>query len=198
MASSQGNCLNCQQIYYQQSLLPLDYVDFTFGGQKISLIGCFVESQPKAGTSDGPKICLTCLELLRTCHSASKRTVMATDQLQKPTYVCATCYQLSPANNLMNIRLTVVNIDGRQMNLEQCVKRTLKTDANLMICLACLSVIVEEYHQAGFGMEGKPKPPVDATPELVEIKIEPGLSVSEDIEVVVAVQCKVEPQEAGD
>jgi Zinc finger, C2H2 type len=192
MASSKGSCLNCHQIYYQQSLLPLDYVDFAFGGQKISLIGCFVESQPKPTTFDGPKICLTCLELLRTCHSASKRTVMANDSLHKPTYVCATCYQLSPANNLMNIRLTVINIDGRQVNLEQCVKKTMRTDASLMICLACLSVIVEEYQQLD---ENRCGPPIEMVPELVEIKIEPGIIVNDDIEPIADVQCKLEPVE---
>jgi hypothetical protein len=150
MSNLQDNCLSCHQTYYQQSLKTLEYVDFTFGGQPISLIGCFVESSmSSASGGNGPKICLTCLERLRTCHFTNKRATKPENITEKLSYTCATCCQLGSANNMLDMRLTVVNSNGRQVNLEDCVKVCRKIDRmpgeNLTICLSCVSVIVEDF-----------------------------------------------------
>jgi hypothetical protein len=149
MTSPKQNCLNCQQIFYQQSLVPLECIDFFFGGQQISLIGCYVEAPISSNTGNGPKICQSCLDQLRTCHSSSKRSVLVNRDQQRPTHVCGTCGQLSSASNTLNMRLTVVNINGRQIHLEQCFSAVYNQDIGIqkhpMICLACLSVIVEDY-----------------------------------------------------
>jgi hypothetical protein len=163
MASPQENCLNCQQTFYQQSLHPLKLEDFTFAGHRIESLACFVESPE---LSSCPKVCNSCLSLLRASHVVNKRSILTNEVLQKPTHVCVTCQQLNPVNNLMNMRLTVIRINDRQVNLEECVKTcmqtTIRTDVNMMICLACMSAIVEEYNRVKYS---------STEPEFFEVRV---------------------------
>jgi hypothetical protein len=179
MASSSEICLNCRQTFYQQSLHPLKLAEFQFAGHPIASLACFVASN---STYDCPKVCNTCLALLNDSHIASKRAVLDNVAQKLPAYVCATCLHLSPSNNLMNMRLTVVKFEGHEISLVDCVKvcmeKTLRADVNLMICLACLSAVAEEYRRRA---EQGVKSDKEVVPELVEIKTEPAAEgVSED------------------
>jgi hypothetical protein len=160
MSNSRENCQNCSETFYKQSLIPLEYVDFTFGGQKITLIGCFVESSTnQAAISGCPKICQSCLELLRPSFLGNGHTLVKDGQSRK-THICASCSDYFPPSVMMSMTLTVINIDGHGVKLAECYKTCMNLEVpngnSLMVCLACVSTLANSYNnrRLDFRFEG--------------------------------------------
>jgi hypothetical protein len=152
MASSKENCQNCLQTFYTQSLFPLELEDFKFGGQILTLIGCFMESPVRPVPQDCPKICRTCLELLKTTFTGGEHSLTQRATTRKPFHICVACSEFFPANVMMSMHLTVVNCNRQSVKLIDCYKACMNqqdalSGSNLMVCLACVSTITENFRQ---------------------------------------------------
>jgi hypothetical protein len=158
MAGLKENCKHCLETFYRQSLLPLELVDFPFGDQKLTLIGCFVESTADSVASDCPKICRTCLDLLRTTFVGGEHSLANVNRGMKSSHICATCSEFYPSNVMMSMQLTVLNYNGQPVQLFECYKVCTKqgvtSGGSIMVCLACVSTLAYEYsHRATIKIE---------------------------------------------
>jgi hypothetical protein len=182
MASPKENCQNCYETFYQQSLLPLELVDFTFGGQQLTLVGCFVESSLRSFTnSDCTKVCRTCLELIRTTFVGNDRVLFTDQKAVHPTHMCATCADFYPVNVMMSMQLTVIFCNGRSVKLfdcynELCTKQEVTHDGKQMVCLACVSAIARTY------MKRSTQTVIDGeVTQMEDVKTEPFLTVASPV-----------------
>jgi hypothetical protein len=153
MSSSSEKCQHCTELFYRQSLFPLEYVGLTFCGEKVNAIGCYVEpSVNQQILSDCPKICRTCLELLRTTFSDNNGKSLTNNEKprKKVSHICATCLDTFPGSVMMSIQLTVINYEGHRIKLVDCYKTCTKSTPSgggFLICLACISTILDAYRQ---------------------------------------------------
>jgi Zinc finger, C2H2 type len=196
MSNSRENCSHCSETFYQQYLFPLEYVDFAFGGQNITLIGSFVETSIKnPSISNGcSKICRTCLELLRSSFSGTNLTVMNDDRLRM-THICATCSDFFPTSVMMSMQLTVISFDGQSVKLLDCYQNYSKKEVHsgFMVCLACVSAIANLYvkqkleNQSNGMLKGVKLEPISMD---AVYDCEPQVATNHSLEVI----CKAEPE----